>query len=77
MDWKERTTLIVVLVFLKVIVENLLIYLLLGRVSSRIGLDKGLLHEISVERRISKLGKDLDESWIAVFAALRAMEALS
>ena len=77
MDGKERATLIVVLVFLKVIVENLLIYLLLGRVSSRIGLDKGFLHEISVERRISKLGKDLDKSWIAVFAALRAMEALS
>lgn len=49
MDGKERTTLIVVLVFLKVIIENLLVYLLLGRVSSCIGLDKGLLHEICVE----------------------------
>ena len=48
-DGKEWATLIVELVFLKVIIENLLIYLLLGRVSSCIGLDKGLLHEICVE----------------------------
>ena len=48
MNGKERTTLVVVLVFLKVIIKNLLIYLLLGRVSSGIGLDKGLLHEICV-----------------------------
>ena len=49
MNGKERATLIVVLVFLKVIIENLLVNLLLGRVSSCIGLDKGLLHEIRVE----------------------------
>ena len=48
-DGKEWATLIVELVFLKVIIENLLIYLLLGRVSSCIGLDKRLLHEICVE----------------------------